>query len=148
MFNLSAGTFCASIAAAGSSLRSTRLARMARCNSSSVGTACLLCSRREKSAGVVGLAEQHIESRHVGIPLDQGWDRTEPCERLAVQRPDLGDDVRAVIVDTQGAAVRERPHAVTGKVDFPDCRRWQRGQIGGCIPAMVMGTDIDVVHVA
>src|SRR6266849_74618 len=148
MFNLSAGTFSASIAAAGPSLRSTRLARMARCNSSSVGTACLLSGRREKRTSVGGLAEQHIEGRHVGVPLDQGWNRTEPCERLAVQRPHLGDDVRAVIVDTQGAAIGERPHTVTCKVDFPDCRRWQRGQIGGCIPAMVMGTDIDVVHVA
>src|SRR5258707_12854530 len=109
MFNRSAGTFSASIAAAGPSLRSTRLARMARCNSSSVGTACLLCGRREKRAGVVGLAKQHIEGRHVGVPLDQGWDRTEPCERLAVQRPDLVDDGRPVIVDTQGAAVREQP---------------------------------------
>src|SRR5712671_5085627 len=148
MLNLSAGTFSASIAAAGSSLRSSRLARMARCNSSSVGTARLLFGRCQKRAGVVGLAEQYVEGRHVGVPLDQGWNRTEPCERFPVQRPYLGDDVRAMIVDAQRAAVGERSHAVAGEMDFPNRRRWQRGQIGGRVPAMVMGADIDVVHVA
>src|SRR5712671_5944421 len=112
MFNLSAGTFSASIAAAGPSLRSTRLARMARCTSSSVGTACLLFGLREQCAGMVGLAEQHVEGRHVGVPLDQGWSWTEPCERFPVQRPYLGDDVRAVIVDTQGAAAGKWSHTV------------------------------------
>src|SRR5713101_8287495 len=125
MFNLSAGTFSASIAAAGPSLRSTRLARMARCNSSSVGTACLLFGRCQKRAGMVGLAEQHVEGRHVGVPLDQGWNRTEPCERFPIQRPYLGDDVRAVIVDAQGAAAGKRPHTVAGEMDFPDRRRRQ-----------------------
>src|SRR5579883_2524964 len=119
MFNLSAGTLSASIAAAGPSLRSRRLARMARCSSSSVGTVRLLSGRRQKRTGAVGLAQQHVEGRHVGVPLDQCWHRTEPCERFPVERPYFGDDMRAVIVDAQAAAVRERPHAVTGEVDLP-----------------------------
>src|SRR6516164_11560994 len=104
MFNRSAGTFAASIATAAPSSRSTRLARMARCTSSSVGTADLLFGLREERAGMVRLAGQHIEGRHVGVPFDQRRDRTEPCERVPIECPYVGNDPRGVVVDAQGAA--------------------------------------------
>src|SRR5215467_732744 len=147
MFSRSGGTFSASIAAAAPSSRSTRLARMARCNSSNVGTARLPLSQCQKRTGMVGLAEQYVERRHVGVPFDQGRNRTEPAERFPIQCPYLRDDPRAVIVDAQGAAVVERSHAVAGEMDFPDSRGRQCGQIGRCVPAMIMRTDVDVVDV-
>src|SRR6266851_5742847 len=98
MLSRSAGTFSASIAAAAPSSRSIRLARIARCSSSSVGIACLLFGPREQRAGKVRLAEQHVEGRHVVVPFDQRRNRTEPRERFPVQRPYFGNDPRAVIV--------------------------------------------------
>src|SRR5262249_4376067 len=120
MFSRSVGTFSASIAAAAPSSRSTRLARMAGFNSSNVGNPHLPPSQCQKRSGMVRLAEQHVERRHVGVPFDQGRNRTEPAERFAIQRPYLRDDPRAVIVDAQSAAVVERSHAVAGEMDFPD----------------------------
>src|SRR5215467_6212689 len=109
MFSRSEGTFSASIAAAAPSSRSTRLARMARCNSSSVGISRLRrVGQCQKRTGMVRLTEQHIERRHVGVPLDQSWHRTEAFERFSVQCPYFRDNPRAVIVDAQGAAVAER----------------------------------------
>src|SRR5437879_122712 len=55
---------------------------------------------------------------------------------------------RAVIVDAQGAALGQLAHAVAGEMNFPDRRRRQRGEIRRSIPAMIVGADIDVVHVA
>src|SRR5215475_12199620 len=120
MFSRSGETLSASIAAAALSSRSIRLVRMARCSSSSVGTARLLFCQSEKRTGMLRLAEQHVERRHVVVPFDQRRHRTEPCERLPVQRPDLRNYARAMIIDTQGTAVVKRPHAVAGKMDLPN----------------------------
>src|SRR5437868_8612519 len=108
MLTRSAGTKASAIiAAAAGSPSSSRRRRTACWTSSSVSTVVLIICGRDQCVGVAGFADQHIERRHIGVPLDQGGYRAEPAQRFGVQRPNIVDDTRTVIVDPQGAAVGE-----------------------------------------
>src|SRR5258708_2770594 len=94
-------TSSASSADTASSSCRTRLRRMAYCSSSSVGMRGLVVCAGNEAIGTSRLLEENVERRHVVVPLDQGRERTEPGQRVPVERPHLLDDARAVIVDAQ-----------------------------------------------
>src|SRR6266568_8789303 len=121
---------------------------MAYCSSSSVGMRDLASCLRDEGVGTGGLPEQNVEGRNVVVPFDEGRNRTEARERLAIKRPHILADARRVVVDAQDAAVWKRPDGVTRKMDLPDDRRRQRGKIRRRVPTVVAGADIDVVDVA
>src|SRR6266849_10037783 len=147
MSSRSAVMCAASIAETVTLSRRTRLTCIAVCNSSSVGITGSVCAR-DKGRSVVGLLKQDVQRRHVVVPLNQSGDSTEARNGFPVERPDFLADARAVIVDAQGASVRESLDAVSGQMDFADGFGRQGGDIGRGIPAMVMGADADIVDVA
>src|SRR5215472_5131475 len=116
--------------------------------SSSVGIDDLLPGAVEQRRGARGLVDEDRESRQVGVPFDQGGNRAKSRQRLGIEFPDLGDDARAVIIDAQRAAALELPDAVAGEVELADRGRRQGGEVSRRIPAVVAGTDIDIVDVA
>src|SRR5574337_910519 len=63
-----------------------------------------------------GLAEEHVEWRHVRVPLDQRRPRTETRESLSVERPHGFANPRAVIVDAKRSTVREPVYRVACEV--------------------------------
>src|SRR5712671_5452216 len=101
---------------------------IAVCSSSSVGMAGSVCAR-DKGRSVVGLLKQDVQRRHVVVPLNQSGDSTEARNCVPVERPDFLADARAVIVDAQGASVRESLDAVSGQMDFADGFGRQGGDI-------------------
>src|SRR5579875_3048393 len=127
---------------------STRLWKTARWSSSKLGIGGRLPGAVKEPRGALGLIEQDLEFRQIGIPFDQARDRAEPRQRLGVERPDLGIDARAVVVDTQPQTPFDLLHAVPREMDLADRRAWQRCEIGARIPAVLAGADVDVVDVA
>src|SRR6516225_8683040 len=122
MLSRSAPTPSGSMAAAAASSRSTRLARMARCTSSSVGMGSLPFgggrggggrrARRgfgHERAGMRRLTDEHVERWDVVVPFDERWNRTELRQRDAIERPYFGNHPRGMIVDPHRAAIGKRP---------------------------------------
>ena len=56
--------------------------RISVCTSSSVGTAGLIDCDRYQRIGLACFTDQHLERRHISVPFDQGWHRTETAQRL------------------------------------------------------------------
>src|SRR5579875_1414436 len=127
---------------------STRLWKTARWSSSKLGIGGRLPGAVKEPRGALGLIEQDLEFRQIGIPFDQARDRAEPRQRLGVERPDLGNDARAVVVDTQPQTPSDLWHAGPREMDLAERRAWQRCEIGARIPAVIAGADVDVVDVA
>src|SRR5262245_31429071 len=109
---------------------STMLARMARCNSSSVGMLRLTFGNGDKASRQPRFLEQLFKRRDIVVPFDQGRDSAKYRERLLIQRPHLWDDRGAMIVDAQRSAIGKLADGVTGEVDFPDCSGWQPREVG------------------
>src|SRR5260370_20959009 len=135
--------------AAGASSPAMTLRPTARWISSSVGIGEFLPGAVEQHRGARRLVDEDGKGRQVGVPLDQSGNRAKSRKRLGVERPDLGDDARAVIVDAQHAAAFELPNAVAGEVDLTDRGRRQGGEVHRGAPAVVAGaavTFIDLAH--
>src|SRR6266511_4612144 len=98
----------------------------------------LACPRAlEQRLGMSRLVEQHFEWRHVVVPLDQRRTRTEPGERFLVERPHVGGNARAVIIDSQRESILELMHRVASQMNLADGLDRQRSEIGGGVPAVV-----------
>src|SRR6516162_17819 len=149
MLSRSAGTSASSSnAAAAIVVSSSKWRRIAVCRSSSVGTADLVARSKNQSVGVMSLSYQHVERRHVGVPFDQGRDWAEAAQRFRIERPNVIDHARAMIVDPQCASIRKFADAVAGEMNLTDCQGGQMSNIGGGIASVIFCADIDVVDVA
>src|SRR5262249_58889897 len=95
------------------SLLSSKPRRIAVWISSSVGTADPIACGVNQRVGMARFFDQHIERRHVLVPLDQSWHLAEPAQRFLVERPHFADYARGVVVDPQSAAISELARAVT-----------------------------------
>src|SRR6516165_5777982 len=148
MLTRSAGISTSASSAAATGLESSsNPARIADWNSRSDSTAKLVFSV-DQGVGMARLRQQHLKRRYIVVPFDQRRDRTEAAQRFRVERPHLVGHARGVIVDPQAAAVGELAHAMAGEVDLADCLARQRCHIGRGVPAVILGTDKNVVDVA
>src|SRR5664279_3065124 len=103
-------------ATAAASLK-TAAAEKARCNSCSDGIAALqdgLCLRR--------LAEQDLERRDIGVPLDQRRPGAEASDRVPIKRPYRRSDPGAVGIDQAGTARIESGEVTLGHRVRGHCR--------------------------
>src|SRR5260370_36032788 len=89
--------------AAGAASPSMTLRPTARWISSSVGIGEFLPGAVEPHCGARRLVDEDGKGRQVGGPLDQRGNRAKSRKGLGVERPDLGDDARALVVDAQPA---------------------------------------------
>src|SRR5215831_14718365 len=108
----------------------------------------LLAEALEMNRRLRRFAEQDLERRHVGIPLDQGRNGAEALERLPIEQPNGWRHARAVVVDAQHFATFELAHGVPGEMDLADRASAQGGEISARVPAVIAGAHVDVVDVA
>src|SRR5262245_30275024 len=95
--------------------------------------------------GAGGLGEKYRQRRNVGVPLHQSGEVAEARQRPAVQRPDLLDDGRPVIVDEHGLLARAIDR-VAGEMDLAHDARGQCVEVRAGVEAEIVGAHVDVVH--
>src|SRR5712691_2648957 len=101
--------------------------------------------RPSKNGGrLVRFADENLQRRNSVVPFDQGRDRSEARDRLAVERPYGRIDGGAVIVDANADPFRQRSEGVAGEMDLADRRDRERGQILRRVPAVVRRAHEDV----
>src|SRR6185437_14025378 len=127
---------------------STMLARMARCNSSSVGMRSLMFDGSDQICSSSRFIKQRFERRDIVVPFDQSRNRPESRERFPIERPHLRNYAGAMVVDAQRSAIGKLADGVTGKMNFSDRSGWQPGEIGCCIPTVILATNVDIVDIA
>src|SRR5438132_11243975 len=123
----------------------SRAPAKARCSSSSAGK---LLLPFQNALGVRRLLEQHGKRRYLSVPFDQRRARPEERDRLGIQRPHLGRDARAVIVDADRAAVFELAHTMSREMELAKRLRRQRAQVGDGVEAVIARAHVNVVDVA
>ena len=101
------------------------------------------------------LAQQYIQRRDVGVPLDERWYRPEALQRIAVELPDFRADGAAMVVD-HNSAMLVAYQLVPSQMDLchhAGCDLVQPGaamrqRIGHAATQNgIAGVDVDVVHV-
>ena len=94
------------------------------------------------------LVQQYVERRNVGVPFDQGRHCSKALQRARIQGPDGGSNARAVVIDAQHLVPSMSPNGCARQMDLADCVGRQRIEVSRCVPAVIAGTDVDVVDVA
>src|SRR5215470_14340748 len=103
---------------------------------------------RQNGGSAVGLLDQRLQRRNIGIPFYQCRQRPESLHGFAEQLPRCRIDPRAMIVDEDDGAVAQGLHGMAGQMQLFDVGWRQSVQISLHVPAVIGGIDEDVVDVA
>src|SRR3954463_10961865 len=93
------------------------------------------------------LGQQHFKGWHIIVPLDEGWDRTCPAQRMVEELPDNHGNRRSVRIDEETITFVVDVLGKARQMNLFDTVRWKSVQVSDRVIGVVDRGDEDIVDV-